>query len=97
MATPWKSERNILVSLGVFGAALIVMYGTMIGISVSSVAARESAVQDSRSLTAAVAELEQEYLAKTRAITPEYARSLGYVTAKDRVFVTRETYAMNAQ
>lgn len=97
VAVPFARERKTLTYLAGVGAVLAVLYGAFVGASVAHVAGREAAVKEARVLSAAVAELEGTYLAETRGITEEYARSLGYVPALNRVFVTRTvSYAGDA-
>lgn len=98
IATPFRRERSFLYMLGVSGIMLSVLYGYFVMASVSHVAAREMLIKESRNLAVDVAGLESSYLLKTRGITEEYARQLGYVAPESRVFVTRQTaYASNAR
>ena len=97
---PLRRERMIvLLSLGaLFVTALV--YGYCVVGSIAQVSLRESARTELKALTAERAELEGTFLEKTRGITLEYARTLGYQEAKEKVFVTRPSvlsYARDAR
>ena len=100
LVVPLRRERQLLAACGVAAGILAVMYGSFVGVSIAAVAEREHASSEARTLTATVAGLERSYLAETRGITEGYAKELGFVPAKDRVYVTRldpAQYALNAR
>ncbi len=97
---PLRIEKRIfalsVLSLVVSAAC----YGSLVALTVVNAAARQSLVRDMEQLTAQNSTLEAAYLAGTRDITEEFARTQGYVTSEKRTFVTRQatlTYSSNAR
>ena len=100
LAEPLKREWT---AVGIAGAALLtvsMVYGYCVVNSIALVSLRESARSELKLLAAERAQLEGTFLEKTRGITLEYARSIGYTDAHERIFVTRPSvlsYARDAR
>jgi hypothetical protein len=90
LVVPFLLERRMIMGIGAAIIMLSVVYGYCVAVSVAEVGARASALRAARALSADVATLESQYLAQTRGITEEYARSLGFVTPSGKTFVTRQ-------
>ena len=72
------APRIIALLVGIVGVSVF-LYGAMLLGAVAHTAARTSAEQEVRSLTASISSLESEFLAGTKAISPERAAALGFV------------------
>lgn len=86
-------ERRTVV---VFGAAFLILSVLYIYFMISSVvhvAARQELVRSASRASAEVATLETAYLSKTQTLTEPYARSLGFVSVRDRSFVSKGSVA----
>jgi hypothetical protein len=100
LQAPLKYEWR---AVGIAGASVLLIaiaYGYCVVTSIAHVSLREAARAESRTLAAERATLEGTYFEKTRGITLEYARSLGYTSASEKVFVTRSntlSYAADAR
>lgn len=88
LVVPLLLERRAIVSFSIALVAAIGIYGVCIALSISEVAARQTTLKESRLIATEVAELEGEYLAVQRGITEEYARAQGFVSGRDRTFVS---------
>lgn len=86
-------ERRTLVVFGVAFLLLSVLYIYFMISSVVHVAARQELVRSASRASAEVATLETAYLAKTQTLTEPYARSLGFVSVRDRSFVSKASVA----
>lgn len=80
-------ERRLFALAGFFLVFAVALYLVFIIQSVSHVVARESLARENARLSASVSRLERDYLAQTGLITESYARSLGFVTPRARVFL----------
>jgi hypothetical protein len=100
LVEPLRREWTAVTVAGALVLTVSVLYGYAVVSSIAQVSLRESALKETRVLTAERALLEGEFLSKTSGITEEYARSLGYRDAHERVFVTMPrtlSYAENAR
>ncbi|MBP9832018.1 MAG: hypothetical protein KBC74_00630 [Candidatus Pacebacteria bacterium] len=86
-------ERRTVVVFGVAFLLLSVLYIYFMISSVVHVAARQELVRSASRASAEVATLETAYLSKTQTITEPYARSLGFVSVRDRSFVSKASVA----
>lgn len=88
-------ERRLLASVGAFLATVAVLYVYFVMASVAHVAEREEVSKNVAQISAEVARLEASYFTRSHAITESYARSLGFVNAKGRVFVEKTSLALS--
>jgi len=86
-ATP--IERRVILVLSVLLFSFGVLYTYFVMASVAHVAAREEISRKVALTSAEVARLEASYLASSQGITEAYARSLGFVKEKNRIFVEK--------
>lgn len=88
---PLRLEWRLVAVAGAVVLATALMYGYVVVASIAEVSLREAARTESKTLAAERASLEGTYFQKTRGITLEYARGLGYTDSTNKVFVTRAT------
>ncbi len=69
--------------LAVVCALSVFLYGTFLLLAVEHAAARTAAQDNIGALAAEVGDLETQYLAAARALTPDSAASLGYVAPRE--------------
>lgn len=88
-ALPW--ERRLVGIVGVLFVVFGILYIYFVTSSILHVAARQELMGKVIAARTAVSTLETAYFAKTQTITEPYARSLGFVSASNQVFVERNT------
>jgi hypothetical protein len=100
VAPPMRREWRAVALAGASVLVLAVLYGYAVVSSIAHVSYRESALEEARLLTSERSTLEGAYLAKTSGITEQYARSVGYRDASDKVFISEQrtlSYAPDAR
>lgn len=88
-------ERRAFFAMGALFLLVSAVYMYFVMTSVMHVAGREEASIRASRLSAEVARLESEYLARTESITEPYAKTRGFVTISKRSFVEGSSVSIN--
>ena len=83
--TPYLTK--ILAALAATVAVSVFLYGIFLLEAVGNTAERSKAEREIRNISSRVSSLEQEYLSKTRGLTLERAKELGFVLPEQVVTV----------
>lgn len=95
MNTIDRLSETIFWSLAIGIAMLSVFYMYSIQKSVRNVVARSNIQSDIVALNSKLSDAEFEYMSSVGTVTLETAQKLGYVSATNKTFVTRERLGQN--